>query len=156
MFIYFTNKYYCLLSEWKWLFPSLSFFFFFCPFFLAFVDMNSRRTKWLEPFFCLKSFSFMRRLVSWPTFAFIYTCVIPAKGKGSYYHWNESNVWHERLTCFSDNLLIICELLWTFAWYSSLQLLWACPFFSFSFAIWYVHSWKKKLSGRCFSYKNTN
>lgn len=112
MFIYFTNKYYCLLSEWKWLFPSLSFFF-FCLFFLAFVDMNSRRTKWLEPFFCLKSFSFMRRLVSWPAFAFIYTCVIPAKGKGSYYHWNESNVWHERLTCFSDNLLIICELLWT-------------------------------------------
>lgn len=30
-----------------------------CSFFLAFVDMNSRRTKWLEPFFCLKFFSFM-------------------------------------------------------------------------------------------------
>lgn len=55
-------------------------------FFLAFVDVNSRRTKWLEPFFCLKSFSFMGRLISWPTFAFIYTGVIPAEGKRSYYH----------------------------------------------------------------------
>lgn len=110
MFVCFTNKYYCLLSKWKWLFPSLSFF---CPFFLAFVDMNSRRTKWLEPFFCLKFLSFMGKLISWPTFAFIYTGVIPAEGKGSYCHWNESNVWHERLTCFSDNLLITCELLWT-------------------------------------------
>lgn len=37
-------------------------------------------------FFCLKSFSFMGRLISWPTFAFIYPGVIPAEGKGSYYH----------------------------------------------------------------------
>lgn len=82
-FILLTNTAACFQNE------SDSFLlclFFFCLFFLAFVDMNSRRTKWLEPFFCLKSFSFMRRLVSWPTFAFIYTCVIPAKGKGSYYH----------------------------------------------------------------------
>lgn len=85
LFIYLTKKFYYLLSTWKWLFPYL-WFFFSLSFLSCFRGYELQEDKVVRAFFLFKVLFFYGRLTSCPTFALIYTGVIPTEGKGNYCH----------------------------------------------------------------------
>lgn len=62
------------------------FLLFFLSFLSCFRGYELQEDKVVRAFFLFKVLFFYGRLISCPTFALIYTGVIPAEGKGNYCH----------------------------------------------------------------------
>lgn len=87
LFVYLTKKILVLAFKMEVTLSLFVFCFCFPPSFLScFRGYELQEDKVVRAFFLFKVLFFYGRLISCPTFALIYTSVIPTEGKGNYCH----------------------------------------------------------------------